>query len=253
MRAALGLAASRSGAIWKYLDDGTEQGAAWRALNFDDSAWPSGPAELGYGDGPSPEFRPEATVVDFGPDATNKYITTYFRRAFVLADPLMFTNITLHLLRDDGAVIYVNGTEVRRDLMPAGAINSSTLASGSVGGADEAAFFASTVPASVLVSGTNVIAVEIHQSSPGSSDISFDCALLGQMGANFPRVFIERDGTNHLVRWSSAATGFSLFQAPSIAAPVMWTKLAAPVADDGIWRTVAIPNTTTAFYRRQPE
>src|SRR5262249_33094290 len=61
------------GAAWRYLDDGTDQGTAWREVSFDDSAWASGPAQLGYGDGD------EATVVSFGPDANNKYITTYFR------------------------------------------------------------------------------------------------------------------------------------------------------------------------------
>src|SRR6185503_1333813 len=53
------------GAVWKYLDNGTDQGTNWIRPNFDDSAWPSGPAELGYGDGD------EATLVGFGLDANN--------------------------------------------------------------------------------------------------------------------------------------------------------------------------------------
>ena len=61
------------GATWKYLDNGTNQGTAWRAPAFADGSWATGPSELGYGDGG------EATVVGFGPDANNKYITTYFR------------------------------------------------------------------------------------------------------------------------------------------------------------------------------
>ena len=39
-----------AGAKWKYLDDGSDQGTWWRALEFDDRAWASGPAQLGYGD-----------------------------------------------------------------------------------------------------------------------------------------------------------------------------------------------------------
>ena len=39
------------GANWKYLDNGSNQGTAWRSLSFDDSSWASGPAQLGYGDG----------------------------------------------------------------------------------------------------------------------------------------------------------------------------------------------------------
>src|SRR5947209_5223858 len=51
------------GATWKYLDNGSDQGSAWRAPDFDDSSWKSGPAKLGYGDGD------EATVVNCGPSA----------------------------------------------------------------------------------------------------------------------------------------------------------------------------------------
>src|ERR1700704_3609930 len=64
-------------AVWKYLDDGSNQGTGWTAVSFDDSAWLSGPAQLGYGDGD------EATVIGFCPNAMNRYITTYFRRTVV--------------------------------------------------------------------------------------------------------------------------------------------------------------------------
>src|SRR5438046_225330 len=110
------------GSTWKYLANGTDQGTLWRSPSFNDGAWPSGPAKLGYGSGG------EATAVSFGPDANNKYITTYFRRAFTVATPALFTGLTLTLQRDDGAVVYLNGTEVFRSNMPAGTISSSTLA-----------------------------------------------------------------------------------------------------------------------------
>src|SRR4029434_5202912 len=87
-----------TGAIWKYLDNGTDQGTIWRAPTFNDSGWPQGPAQVGYGDGD------EATVVSFGPDITNKYVTTYFRRAFNVPNASIYQTLTLRLLRDDGAV-----------------------------------------------------------------------------------------------------------------------------------------------------
>jgi len=34
------------GSVWRYLDDGSNQGTAWRAASFDDSSWDDGPAEL---------------------------------------------------------------------------------------------------------------------------------------------------------------------------------------------------------------
>ena len=49
-----------AGSIWRYLDNGTNQGTAWRAAGFNDSTWASGPALLGYGHGD------EATTVGFG-------------------------------------------------------------------------------------------------------------------------------------------------------------------------------------------
>ena len=83
------------------------------------------------------------------------------------------------LLRDDGAVVYLNGTEVARSNLPAGAITATTFATTAVGGADESTFYPFTVSASGLVSGTNVLAVEVHQSDRTSTDISFDLELTG--------------------------------------------------------------------------
>jgi hypothetical protein len=122
---------------------------------------------------------PRATVVSFGPNSGAKYITTYFRRAFVLADYAGFTSLDLRVMRDDGVVIYLNGTEVYRNNMPSGAPGYLTLASTSLGGVDEYTFVSSPVDPGGLVTGTNVIAAEIHQSSGGSSDISFDFGLTG--------------------------------------------------------------------------
>ncbi|MFL5331350.1 MAG: Ig-like domain-containing protein [Gemmataceae bacterium] len=163
------------GAVWKYLANGTNQGTAWRANTFNESAWPSGPAQLGYGDGD------EATVVSYGPDPNNKYITTYFRKTFDVPNAAAVTTLTLRLLRDDGAVVYLNGVEVFRDNMPAGTINFETEASSALGVPQESTFIQASLNPASLVTGTNLIAVEIHQDNPGSSDISFDLALLASV------------------------------------------------------------------------
>ena len=160
------------GATWKYLDNGSNQGTAWYAVGFNDASWASGPAQLGYGDGD------EATTVGYGSDPDNKYITTYFRKTFTVTNPAQFNGLTLDLLRDDGAVIYVNGQEVVRSNMPTDAVNYQTLASVGIGGEDETThFYSYTLTPNVLVSGTNTIAVEIHQAVATSSDISFDLRL----------------------------------------------------------------------------
>src|SRR5688572_7523744 len=101
-----------AGSIWKYLDDGSDQGIAWRTIDYEDDGWLSGPAQLGYGDGD------EATTVEFGPDEDSKYVTTYFRHVFELTDTNGLTNLVVRLLRDDGGIVYLNGVEVFRHNMP---------------------------------------------------------------------------------------------------------------------------------------
>ncbi|HHJ18320.1 MAG TPA: hypothetical protein ENJ84_00580, partial [Gammaproteobacteria bacterium] len=83
------------------------------------------------------------------------------------------------LLRDDGAVVYLNGIELVRDNMAAGTFNYLTPASGTVGGSAETQYTRFSLPATALVTGNNTLAVEIHQRSGSSSDISLDLALTG--------------------------------------------------------------------------
>lgn len=159
--------------VWKYLDNGSNQGTNWQTITFNDSAWATGRAELGYGD-----YGVEATTVA-------KHITTYFRHSFVLTNAPAYTDLELYVRRDDGVVVYLNGTEVARDNMPAGTITYTTLASAEIPdgnatiGDPEAEYYAFHVPHALVVTGTNVIAAEVHMASAGSADMSFDCAFFG--------------------------------------------------------------------------
>ncbi len=165
-------------AIWKYHDKGADLGTAWTALAFNDSGWSNGAAELGYGD--AADGRPESTVVGYGPSASAKYITTYFRRTFVLNEVASFSALNLRVMRDDGVVVYLNGSEVYRDSnMPGGPVNYLTPALASIGGADEYTFLSASLNPGYLVLGTNILAAEIHQNAGGSSDISFALELSG--------------------------------------------------------------------------
>ncbi len=187
-----------AGADWRYLDDGSNQGTAWRDPAHSDGSWASGPAELGYGDGD------EATVVDFGGDWQNKHITTYFRHTFSVANPASVQSLTLGLLRDDGGVAYLNGTEVFRSNMPSGTIDYLTVAAAA--GGSESTFFETSVDPALLVSGDNVMAVEVHQRSGGSSDLSFNLDLVGDVSAGSASVvrgpYLQRaTPTSLVVRW----------------------------------------------------
>lgn len=166
------------GSSWKYLDNGTNQGTTWRGTSFNDATWLSGNAQLGYGDGD------ETTVVSYGPDANNKYITTYFRKTISVSSPSQFSSVLGNVKRDDGVAIFVNGTEVYRNNLAAGASYTTLASLASDDGATAQSFSFSP---SVLVSGNNIIAVEIHQNAANSSDISFDLELIGTDAATLTR------------------------------------------------------------------
>jgi hypothetical protein len=153
------------GSAWRYSDTGADPGTAWRADGFDDAAWASGPAQLGFGDGD------EATAMAPG------RIAYHFRHAFTVADPSLLTQAALDLVRDDGAVVYLNGVEVFRSNMPAGTVTAQTPAAGTAGGAEESAWYSTAIDPGLLRPGRNVLAVEVHQAAANSSDVSFDARL----------------------------------------------------------------------------
>src|SRR5256885_2100025 len=157
-------------AVWKYFVAATRPGDDWFRAEYDDATWPSGTAELGYGDGD------ETTTLGFGPDPNNKYITTYFRTKFTASNPAAYARLMFELVYDDGAVVYLNGSELYRINMPEGPILSNTLALTS---ADYTPDVRSIIPMA-LVAGENVVAVEVHQGFAASSDVSFALAIKGQ-------------------------------------------------------------------------
>jgi hypothetical protein len=226
------------GAVWKYLDTGTNAGTTWHNSIFDDSGWKSGRAELGYGDGD------ERTVVSFGPSSTSKYITTYFRSAFDVPDPGAYTNLSMWLKRDDGGVVYLNGAEVFRTVNmppPPATIAFNTLATGS---AVENAIDTATLSASRLTAGQNVAAVEIHQQALDSSDISFDFELLGNPVPPPPppqSIFLGSFDGQLVIAWGDP--GFVLQQANQISGP--WN----PAANLSPAVITPDPGTAQKFYR----
>ncbi len=157
------------GADWRYLDIGRDLRTVWKEESYNDSAWREGSAPLGYGDD-------QTTVVSYGSDDRNKYVTTYFRHEFEVleADLASFTTLNLSLLRDDGAAVYINGTEVFRTNLAPGALYDKHAA----GGANEDTYYpAPPINPSLLNVGRNVVAVEVHQVNLTSSDISMDMFL----------------------------------------------------------------------------
>jgi hypothetical protein len=144
---------------WTYDDSGADRGTAWRQPVYDDSMWKNGSAPLGYGN----STNQNVTRLEAG-EATNKNPAVYFRTSFIVSDPAAYSRLDLYLVRDDGAVVYINGVEVLRSNMPQeGDIAFDTDPVSSVTAADELTYTKHTIPSAPLVSGTNVIAVEVHQ------------------------------------------------------------------------------------------
>ena len=194
------------GSEWRYWDKGAPPAATWNSPSFNDQSWSSGRSELGYGDGD------ETTVLQFGPDSNNKYPAYYFRRAFTASDPAAITELVVDLLRDDGAIVYLNGKELFRDNMPAGVVEYADLASTAVGGADESRFFSFATPPTGLVAGTNLLAVEVHQSGGASTDVSFNLALHARSRTEATGIVIDRN-TSIRARALSGTTWSALVEA----------------------------------------
>ena len=167
-----------AGASWKYLDTGVFPGSNWHSQSFDDSSWPSGEAQFGYGDGD------ENTVVNYGASSQNKHISTWFRKNISITDKDQYSTLQLRLKRDDGAVIYLNGQEVYRSNLPDGTITASTPALSGISGSDEESWVTASIHTQFLQEGDNTIAVEIHQVHGESSDISFDFELYALKDGN---------------------------------------------------------------------
>ena len=162
-----------TGKRWKYLDDGSNQGTAWRETNFNDASWKSGPSQLGYGS----DDEDSGTSLEFGGDSSNKFPTTYFRTTVDIPNPQVFLHFLMRVKYDDGVAVYVNGTEAVRANLRANA-SFNDFANGTV--SEETGWKDFVLPTSTFSSGLNTIAVEIHQGSGTSSDIRLDMLLRGE-------------------------------------------------------------------------
>jgi concanavalin A-like lectin/glucanase superfamily protein/slime mold repeat-containing protein len=156
------------GDAWKYFKGTLEPPVSWNTAGFDDSGWSSGPSGIGYGDGD------DATILS---DMQNGYTTVYTRRLFDVANPQELQGLEMKVDYDDGFVAYLNGVEVARRNVPAGvpaynavASSSHEASGGTNGNAPET--ISLNAHLGQLVPGTNVLAVQAVNVSPGSSDLS---------------------------------------------------------------------------------
>ena len=229
-------------ARWKYLVTPSAPSGAWKSIVFPDGAWPSGSAQLGYGDGD------EAALIGFGPDPNNRYTTTYFRHAFNVVDPSVFGALLVRLLRDDGGIVYLNGTEIFRSNMGGGAPVYPMQATADALPADETTqFYSTNLTTSLLLTGTNVVAAEIHQRSANSSDLSFALELRGV--ERDPRLNVDYIGGDAWLTWPFPSAGYGLQSTTNLSSGI-WSSLVAPVLFTNGQNRVTQPATIISTYFR---
>lgn len=230
---------SALGAQWKYLDNATEQGSAWRGTTFDDSTWSNGVARLGFGADAAPLGT---TIRRFVPGSSTVQGTNYyFRRAVVVTNLTNFTSMQMRYQRDDGCIVYVNGVQVFTNNMGLPPYTANTFAASTISGASATlTFWTNAISTNVFVSGTNVIAVEVHQVSNTSSDIAWDMELVGVPIPPRPRLNLTRFGLESAMFWTEG--GANLEEADVITGP--WTprtNVPSPV--------MISPDSTQKYYR----
>jgi uncharacterized protein (DUF1800 family) len=140
--------------------------AAWAGSEFDDSKWFRGSTGFGYGDGD------DATVLS---DMRGNYLSIYLRRRFLVDDPAQLENPILEIAYDDGFVAYLNGDEIARSA------NMEGLGAPPAHDADATpnhevtaspAYISLKPFRNILKAGENVLAIQVHNGTLNSSDLS---------------------------------------------------------------------------------
>jgi len=151
---------------WKYLVPRSEPPSSWKDIDFDDDSWKSGKSGFGYGDGDD-STEIEATM------------SVFLRKTITVTKIDDIKQGYLHIDFDDAFVAYLNGEEIVRSNIGMPGIppafntpadnydHEASLYQG--GSADE--FFIPSI-SDYLVEGENVLAIQVHNHSTGSSDLT---------------------------------------------------------------------------------
>ena len=147
---------------WHYTVPSSQPSALWNQLDFDDSNWDQGMSGFGYGDDDDATLVPENTI------------SIYLRKTFEIIDLNAIEKVRLDIDYDDGFVAYLNGQEIARNLVSGVIPAFDQLSDGHHNAllpqGQRPEHF--DVAADFLVEGTNVIAVQVHNQSSTSSDLT---------------------------------------------------------------------------------
>lgn len=166
------------GAGGRYLvpSDSSLEGS-WMTPSFDDSSWTL--AGAGYGYDTQSTFIPEfGTNGNLGNNLNGVNTSLYVRMPFNVTDADQFSTLTLRMKYDDGFVAYLNGVQVASANAP-GTLTWQSGATGNHSDSSALVFQDFSVSASLLVEGTNVLAIQGLNESIGSSDMLISPSLVG--------------------------------------------------------------------------
>ncbi|WP_397446324.1 helix-turn-helix transcriptional regulator [Polaribacter sp. R77954] len=169
----------KNGDQWEYYDIGYMSDNWYQQV--EDYDWKKGSTPLGYGD------VVIASKISFGNNPDDKEWVEYFKKEITI-DRSKYIGFEIKLLRDDGAVVYLNGEELFRSNMPNGIIKNNTEPLSTIDGEEEKAYDVQFFDSKLFKNGKNTIAVSVFQSYRTSSDLIFSLELIGHSST---RVFSE--------------------------------------------------------------
>ena len=194
--------------IWSYLDDNTdpktdEDVHAWTKESYDITNWKSASGTFGAKNGAigSADGYIPTQLLNQYMSGTTDIPAYFFRTTFNVETLDNLTNLTAKFAYDDGMIVYINGQEVASYDMTTTDLskyNSEDLDTnttnmyyaGHNGSTTEVTLSLSKDEIQkYLKTGENVIAVELHQGRPSSSDIYFSCE---SMVLNYGEVAIDQ-------------------------------------------------------------
>jgi hypothetical protein len=199
------------GSVWNYYAAGPVE-TNWQKSSFSVIAWPAAPASLGWGES---EIR---TMLAPNPEAGPRAV--YFRRDFAISNRREIEALTLRLVADDGAVVYLNGTEVDRRNIPVGVVRFETGARSNLETNEGRYLELALLPA--LVGPTNTLAIELHQHPEGRHDARFDVQLVARSAAARPTLAIT--GPPDGARLESEDLSIEVAASPTVAAVYFFTN-----------------------------
>ena len=219
---------------WKYTTANLD-GVNWMSAKYDDSSWNGpGPGLLWVDSrGPNADIPSLNTQMTLDPSTGYPFLAYYFRTYFAFTNQLSGVSFLFNTYIDDGAIFYLNGREIYRLRMPDAPtpIDNGTLAtgySGSGDATDPVAIVLSGDAMTNLVTGDNVLAVEVHNYNARSPDITFGASLaFTEPYTVSPELTL---GTvQGLITLSWSRGGFTLQAADTLAGP--WLDVPGPVVN----------------------